>query len=140
MFELTPYNGGGISRFFDDWDKSFWGDPFWSTSGRMMTDIRDKGNYYELSCDLPGFERDEISVDVDDKYLTVSAAKEQSASSDIKSDYLRRERYSGKFSRSFGIGGIDADKIEVSYHNGVLTVVMPKSESKAQKSRKIDIK
>ena len=68
----------------------------------MKTDVREKDNTYELDVDLPGFKKDEITVDLKDGYLTIGASKGLDRDqSDENGKYIRRERYAGVCSRSF---------------------------------------
>ena len=73
----------------------------------MKTDIREKENSYELAVDLPGFKKDEISIDLSNGYLTIEAAKGlDKDEEDKKGRYIRRERYTGSMSRSFYVGDV----------------------------------
>ena len=68
----------------------------------MKTDVRELDGSYELDVDLPGFKKDEVTVDLQDGYLTISAAKAlDKDESDQKGKFLRQERYAGSMSRSF---------------------------------------
>ena len=79
----------------------------------MKTDVRELDNGYEIIVDLPGFKKDEIEVQLEDGYLTISAAKGlDKDETDKKGNYIRKERYSGSMSRSFYVGdGISEDDI-----------------------------
>ena len=96
----------------------------------MKTDIREKENSYELAVDLPGFKKDEISIDLSNGYLTIEAAKGlDKDEEDKKGRYIRRERYSGSMSRSFYVGeNVKQEDITARFENGILSLSVPKEE------------
>ena len=99
----------------------------------MKTDIKELDNGYELEIDLPGFKKDEITVELDDGYLTISAAKglDQDEKEKESGRYIRRERYAGACSRSFYVGeGVTEEDIKAEFKHGILTLVVPKKEAK----------
>ena len=116
---------------------SFFGghDPLFGKHGRnlMKTDIRetDDAKGYRFAVDLPGFEKDEIHVDVKDGYLTVSAEKGlDKDEEDKKGRILRQERYAGACSRSFYVGDVKPEDVKAKYEHGVLTILVPKHDPK----------
>ena len=118
--------------FFDgSFDKSFFGgrDPLYGKHARnmMKTDIREKDDAYELIVDLPGFKKDEVSIDVKDGYLSISAAKDES---DKSGRVIRQERYAGTCSRSFYVGDVKPEDVKAKYESGILTITLPKAEQK----------
>ena len=97
----------------------------------MKTDIREKENSYELAVDLPGFKKDEISIDLSNGYLTIEAAKGlDKDEEDKKGRILRQERYAGACSRSFYVGDVKPEDIKAKYEHGVLTILVPKHDPK----------
>ena len=104
----------------------------------MTTDVRELDNGYEIIVDLPGFKKDEIEVQLEDGYLTISAAKGlDKDETDKKGNYIRQERYSGSMSRSFYVGdGISEDDIHGKFENGILQLDVPKKEVKAVETKK----
>ena len=98
----------------------------------MKTDIREKENSYELAVDLPGFKKDEISIDLSNGYLTIEAAKGlDKDEEDKKGRYIRRERYAGSMSRSFYVGeGVRPEDVKGKFENGILQISLPKAEQK----------
>ena len=95
----------------------------------MKTDVRELDGSYELDVDLPGFKKDEVTVDLQDGYLTISAAKGlDKDESDKKGKFLRQERYAGSMSRSFYVGDVKPEEIKAKYESGVLTVLVPKED------------
>ena len=101
----------------------------------MKTDVRDTGDGYELDVDLPGFKKDEVSVKLNDGYLTISAAKGlDKDDKDKKGNYIRRERYAGAMQRSFYVGDIKGEDIRAKFENGILSLTVPKAEVKKLES------
>lgn len=104
-----------------------------SANGLMRTDVRELDNTYELDVDLPGFKKEEVSLDLKDGYLTISARKKMSTDeSDQKGRYVRRERYNGVCSRSFYIGDeVTSNDVSAKFEDGILKIGLPKREQKA---------
>ena len=98
----------------------------------MKTDVRELDSSYELDVDLPGFKKDEVTVDLQDGYLTISAAKAlDKDESDQKGKFLRQERYSGSMSRSFYVGDdVESADISAKYEDGILKLSVPKAAQK----------
>ena len=98
----------------------------------MKTDVREMDNSYELDIDLPGFKKDEITVDLKNGYLTIGASK--GLDRDQKDDngkYIRRERYAGVCSRSFYVGtAVRPENIGAKYEDGILKLSVPKTVKK----------
>lgn len=143
MFELTPFVRGQNILAYDPFrelenmTKDFFNS---GESLRFRADIREVDNAYELEAELPGFAKEDIKIDVDGEYLTVSAERKQEKDEkDDRGSYVRRERYYGSFSRSFDVSGVDTEKIGASYKDGVLKLVMPKMEQKKPSSRRLEI-
>ena len=99
----------------------------------MKTDVRETENSYELDVDLPGFKKDEVSVDLKDGYLTISAAKGvDKDEQDKKGRYIRQERYAGSCSRSFYVGeDVEPGEVSAKFEDGILRLSIPKVEHKA---------
>ena len=97
----------------------------------IKTDVRETADTYEVDIDLPGFKRDEITVDLKDGCLTVSAAKGlDKDEEDRKGRYIRQERYAGACSRSFYVGDVEPDQVTAKYEDGILRISMPKEAKK----------
>ena len=126
-----------FDRFFDDsLEKEFFGthNPLYGKHAKnlMKTDVKDVNDHYEVAVDLPGFQKDEVNVELENGYLTISAAK--GLDKDQKDDeghYIRQERYSGSCSRSFYVGDVQPEDIHAKYEDGILTLTLPKAEQKA---------
>lgn len=98
----------------------------------MKTDVRELDGSYELDVDLPGFKKDEVTVDLQDGYLTISAVKAlDKDESDRKGKFLRQERYTGSMSRSFYVGDdVESTDICAKYEDGILKISVPKTAHK----------
>jgi len=98
----------------------------------IKTDVRETENSYELDIDLPGFKKDEVSVDLRDGYLSISAAKGLDRDEkDKKGKYIRQERYAGACSRSFYVGeSVEPEDVSAKFEDGILKISLPKQEQK----------
>ena len=104
----------------------------------LKCDIYEKEGVYHIEMDIPGFDKKDISIEVKDGYLVISASKEDNVNEDEK-NYIRRERVYGKYERSFYLGDLDEERIEAEFANGVLKVTIPKKE-KVENKKTIEIK
>ena len=104
------------------------------TADLMKTDIKDKDGNYELSIDLPGFNKEDMKIQLKEGYLTIQAARTDNRDEkDENGKYVRRERYTGRCSRSFFVGKtIQQEDVHAKYENGVLKVTFPKEETKKE--------
>ena len=104
----------------------------------MKTDIRETDGSYELDIDLPGFKKDEIKAELNNGYLTVSAAKGLDKEEKNKNgEYIRRERYTGSMSRSFYVGDhLKEEDIKAKYEDGILKISVPKKDVKELEQNK----
>ncbi len=98
----------------------------------MKTDVRETDSSYELDIDLPGFKKEEIQVQLENGYLTISASKGlDKDQKDSQGRYIRRERYAGASSRSFYVGdGVSKEDITAKFEDGILRLSVPKKEHK----------
>ena len=133
----------GENLFNDDWmdfgfpevDKALYGK---HANNVMKTDVKETDTGYEGDIDLPGFKKDEINAQLDNGYLTISAAKGlDKDEKDKKGKYIRKERYAGAMSRSFYVGeGVTQEDIKAKYEDGILRLSVPKKEAKAVENKK----
>lgn len=107
----------------------------------MKTDIRENENSYIMDVDLPGFEKENIKIDLENGYLNIHAKMDNSKNEEEKGKFIKRERYFGECSRSFYVGeDIKEEEIKAAFNNGILTLEVPKkSEEKEQEKKYIDI-
>ena len=120
---------------FPEVDKALYGK---HANNVMKTDVKETDTSYEVDIDLPGFKKDEINAQLDNGYLTISAAKGlDKDEKDKKGKYIRKERYAGAMSRSFYVGeGITQEDIKAKYEDGILRLSVPKKEAKAVEDKK----
>ena len=117
------------AREFD----SLFTDPWRSENGKHSSfapavDVTEEEERFVLSADLPGIDEKDVEVTVHEGVLVLSGKREQSAEKQAEGGHYRERRY-GSFCRQFRLGSkVDAEKIEASYKNGVLTVSIPKKE------------
>lgn len=103
-------------------------------------DIRDAGDHYEITAELPGVKKEAISVHVKDGNLTLEASSERVSDEEKEGRILRSERRYGKFVRSFNLGAdVSEDAIEATFVDGVLTLKAPKVVEQEVLRRQIDI-
>ncbi len=113
------------SFLFDDDFDSF----FLSTPNRqgMKCDIYEKDDVYHIEMDVPGFNKEDINIEIKDNYLIIKAKTSDEKEEEGK-NYLRRERSSGEFSRTFTLGEVDEDNANAKFENGMLFITIPKKE------------
>ena len=110
-------------------DKTLYG----KNAGRIMkTDVHETEDHYELDVDLPGFKKEEISIELKEGYLTISAAKGVDKDEEDKKSrrVIRQERYVGSCQRTFYVGDVKAEDVKCKYEAGVLSVIVPKRDVK----------
>ena len=126
-----------LDEFFDEpWEKSLFGarNPLYGKHAKnlMKTDVKETGDHYEVDIDLPGFQKDEISVELQNGYLTIQAAKGlDKEEQDKKGKYIRQERYAGACSRSFYVGeDVEPEEVSAKFEDGILIISVPKAAKK----------
>ncbi len=141
MFGMLPFDRSDANLFdtFDNFTRDF----FRKSNAELpafRTDIRDTGDSYVLEAELPGFKKEDISLDLKDSILTITASHDEtSEEKDDKGTYIRRERRYGSFQRSFDVTGIDVTAISAAYDSGVLAVTLPKAKPAVPESHRIAI-
>lgn len=128
-------------NLFDDWmgnafsnfmnvDKELYGK---HSKNMMKTDVKETDGAYQVAVELPGFDKSEISVELQDGYLTITASKGlDKDEQDQEGRYIRRERYAGAMQRSFYVGAqVQQEDIRARYESGVLKLEVPKKDEKA---------
>ena len=131
---------------FDLIDNFFMDDDFFPPKREhnlMKTDIKEKKDKYVIEMDLPGYDKQNIDLKLDNGYLLVSAKVEKEHHNNPEEKYVRRERFVGECSRSFYVGDDITEKdIEAEFKNGMLRVEIPKKEieKKQTEMKKIAIK
>lgn len=148
MFSLIPYSrrGNGVSRrndvfglerFFDE----FFRDPFFSKFSSLTSpiraDVRENDREYIVEAEIPGVRKEDISIEISDDVLTLGVDTKQETKEESE-DYIYRERSTGSFRRSFHVQNIKNEAVKASYKDGILSIILPKSE-KAKGSKRIEI-
>ena len=131
--------------FFDDAFGGFFKPLFYEEKHHSMkTDIKETENSYVLDIEVPGFDKKDVNVSLENGYLTVSAQKktceggENDEKDKKKENYIRRER-SCSVSRSYYVGDVDKEAVKAKYENGVLTIDIPKEKPALPESHNLVI-
>ncbi|MBQ1847798.1 MAG: Hsp20/alpha crystallin family protein [Clostridia bacterium] len=132
-------------RDLDEIEKHFFGAPQRSFAandfGAFKTDIKDEGDKYVIEADMPGFNKEDIKVDLNGDVMTISAERHsEHEDKDKKSKYIRCERSYGMYRRQFDVSEINVESIDGKYENGVLTLELPKKTPAAPVSRRLELK
>ena len=120
-------------NLFDDWfDKDFFPgrNPLYGKNEKnlMKTDVREQGDSYEVAIDLPGFKKEDVAIELENGYLTITASKGLDKDED-QTGYIRRERWSGQCSRTFYVGeSVRGEDIKAKMEDGILTMTVPKEQ------------
>ncbi len=136
MFDgLVPFNRRAreMDRFFEKMFEDSFPLSLFSQSD-MKVDIKENEKEYVLESEIPGVNKEQISINYQQNYINIAVEGEEEINEE-KENYIRQERRFGKTSRSFYIEGIKEDAITAQYKNGVLTVVLPKSKTAKPKKR-----
>ncbi len=108
----------------------------------LKTDISKRNDNYVFDIDVPGYLKEDIKISVDNNYLTVKVigTKTTTHCTTCDCEVLHQERYNGEYERSYYVGSVNSQDINATYHNGVLTIVIPINEKDNEKKTKyIDI-
>ena len=134
---LSTFGFGPFGQDFDSWFTPFFTKK--TEYSLMKTDIVENDNGYDLIMEVPGFDKNDIDISVENGYLTVSAKCEKDNTEESEGRYVRRERVFGNASRSFYIGDVPQESIKAVYSKGILTVTVPKEEKKLPEKHQIVI-
>ena len=121
---------------FDDmFDPRYYG---YQTNDLMRTDVKETESGYDVSIDMPGVKKEDVKAELADGYLTISASVNQdNDEKNAEGRYIRRERYSGSFSRSFYVGeDVTQEDIKARFEDGTLKLSVPKKEQQPQVEEK----
>lgn len=143
---LPTVFGENLMDVFDDFDRNFFrgfGNVDRALYGKhaqhmMKTDVKETDEGYEVDVDLPGFKKDDIHLELNNGYLTISTEKSlEKTNENKKGKMLRQERYSGVMQRSFYVGEhMTEEDIKASYESGVLHIIVPKKDAPRVPERK----
>lgn len=148
MFGLIPYGRKNtlVGRTpdvwnMDRWMDSFFRDPFFTgatmASGQIRTDIRETDKEYVFEAELPGVKKEDIFLELKDDVLTFGVEQKQEQEEE-RDGYLCRERRLGSMRRSFRVDKVTQADVKASYQDGVLRIVLPKSDV-VDTARRIEI-
>lgn len=104
----------------------------------LKVDVEDKGDHFELTADLPGFKKEDVHIDIENKIMSIEA-KHSEEKEEKNKNYVYRERVYGSYSRSFDMTGIRTEDIAGSFENGVLKVILPKKEKEENGRRRLEL-
>ncbi len=125
---------------FEDFLFPFFDFGGYNKKARMLTDVKETEDGYELQMELPGVDKKDVHLDLEDGYLTISAKREHHADEkDKKGNFIRRERSYGELTRKFYVGDVKENEIDARLENGVLSILLPKDKKVPTKNH-IEIK
>ncbi|WP_461613121.1 heat shock protein Hsp18 [Clostridium sp. Marseille-QA1073] len=145
MFEIMPWKRNNSMNkrgdIFNQLMNQFFDDDFLGrfNNNSFSVDLKEDEKSYVIEADLPGIKKEDISVEYNNGYLTISAKREELVE-DKKDNYVRKERSYGTFKRSFYVDDIDEDNIDAKFDNGVLNIVLPKLNDGKTEQKRIEIK
>jgi HSP20 family protein len=146
MFNLVPFSRRnpeltkrddfwGFDKFFDD----FFNDSFFGiATSPVRADVRETENEWLIDAELPGVDKNDIHVDLNDGYLTISVERSNEVNEE-KENYIRRERAYGSYKRCFYVDDVKEDEIKASYKDGILPLTVPKVKPTKKPGVKIDV-
>lgn len=145
---LVPYvkRNSSLSAFdpfreLDELERAFFGDQRNTKFAAFSTDIKDNGDHFTLEADLPGVKKEDIKLDLTDNVLTITAERHSEyEENDKKHHYVRCERSYGSYQRSFDTSGIDTDKIDAEFVDGVLKLTLPKIKEVKPETKRLEIR
>jgi HSP20 family protein len=145
MFDLVPFRNRSRREIaerdedpFNSLVSDFFGDVMDFAGRSFRADIKENDDEYTIEAEMPGMKKEDIQLEINDDYLTISA--EQKEEKEEKSEnYIRRERRQGRYTRSFYLENVNQADIKAEYDEGILKVHLPKEEKTPVKKRTIDI-
>ena len=139
MFGMIPFtrDENNLFRYLDNMERNFF--TGFGDVSQFRCDIQDKGDKFLLEAELPGFRKEDISIDLNGDELVI-CARHNSEEEKKDGDYVRRERKFGSYSRSCNVSGIDTAAISAAYNNGVLELELPKKQPELPATTSIQIK
>ena len=134
MFELTPFEqeSQGFYQYLEQNLFDLLG------LSRYHTKVQDTGKTYEIQIELPGFEKDEISITIQQNKMVVQA-KHHKLVQEQTADYQTSQNEDRVFIRSFDVSNVEVDQITVDYRQGVLRISLPKKEPSTIPTKRIEL-
>lgn len=143
MFDLmnrSYLNSYNPFREMEEFERNAFGSFFGGQNlAEFKTDVSDEGDHYLLEADLPGFEKKDIDLSVQNDVLTIHAERRSKFEEKDKDKVVRMERSYGSYSRQFDLAGVDSEHISAKYENGVLQLILPKQQEVLPEARKLAI-
>ncbi|HIZ55100.1 MAG TPA: Hsp20/alpha crystallin family protein [Firmicutes bacterium] len=127
-----------LSELFNDhWFGNFSG---FGGFGSFRTDVRETADAYVIEAEMPGLAKDNVEINLDDGVLTITAHMDENKEEKGENGrYIRRERRTGSYCRSFSMDNVQTDQLKADMKNGVLTITCPKATPGTSQSRRIEI-
>lgn len=140
MFEVIPFDYRSRSfdpfRQMEEMQRAMFGQ---KPSG-FRADVISKEDEFVIEAELPGFKKEDISLDIEDDVLTIKAVHQNEESEeDEKKNYIRRERFYGSYTRCFDVSNINVEEIKAEYNDGILSLALPKKVPEKPKARHLEI-
>ncbi len=120
-----------MDDFFEDFaNSSYYRPNRIGTVPAMKADVQDLGESYQIDLELPGFRKEDLQAELKDGYLTIKATRQNTEEQkDEKGKYIRQERYSGHYQRSFYVGDdVTQEDVRAAFENGILKLTVPKKD------------
>ncbi|WP_337954604.1 Hsp20/alpha crystallin family protein [Pseudoramibacter alactolyticus] len=136
----TIFGENIFDNLMNTFDRDFFS--HWDSSKLMRTDVKENDDSYELKVNLPGLKKEDVRIELNQDYLTISAkAQNANDEKDDSGKYVRRERYYGSYQRQFYVGeGVKQEDIHASMADGVLTLTIPKvDQQQVETAHRIEI-
>ncbi len=135
MFDMIPFTRSYTPSKIWDPFQEFFG----TVAHAAATDIRETDQDFTIETELPGYDKNEIAVNVKEGVLTVRAEHHNAGEQSDKDGYIRRERTDATLERRFEVSGVDANAITAQYVNGVLKLTLPKLPETVPEQHQIQI-
>ncbi len=140
MFGIVPFRNNKIQERGSLFDvdsifNDFFNDTALGFAGHSIkADVKENDREYIVEAEIPGANKEDIKLDLRDDRLTISVERSEE-SKEERNNYIRRERRYGSSSRSFYVQNVKQDAVSAKYENGILSIVLPKSEEKKTNNR-----
>jgi len=128
-----------IDNLFDDFFNDSFMPAWFMENPQMRVDVKENDKEYIVEADLPGVNKEDINIELNNDRLTIAVERNEEINVE-KENYIRRERRSGSFCRSFYVENVLEDQVSAKFENGVLSIVLPKRERTPKKRNRIEIK
>jgi HSP20 family protein len=136
MFGIVPFRNNKMQQRGNLFDiesifSDFFNEPFMGVAGvnSMKADIKETEKEFVVEAEIPGVSKEDIKLELKDDRLTIAVEKNEETKEE-RDNYIRKERRYGSFSRSFYVENVKNDEVSAKYENGILSIVLPKSETK----------